>query len=361
MSYQKGSTMLPFRVIEFQLHQFCNARCIYCAYEQKIPKINEYMPLDVIDRTLKQERPEWVWFEGGEVTMSDQSKDYLLEAMAIAEKYNVKNRINTNAQNLDPDCAMRFARGGLKFACVSFDSLDPDNFSKLRGYDIKDGLSRLTELKQNVIGLCDAGITVNVEATVTRYNVGQLDSLYDYVEKLASPGRDILMGAQCLVATKDELFELYPSMKELYESLSALIKKAKRGKIPARICCSPLVKCQYPELYEPHTNVIWVDCSCGYDYVHIRASGDVHLCGFWDHRKPIGNLHTASLKTIWESSSIREAAMNTLPDGCGDCIYWEGEDRCHNTCFSVAYRKTGSFENFSYPLTTQSIQDARKR
>lgn len=351
---------MQFRVIEFQLHQFCNLRCIYCAYEQKIPKMEGYLPLDIIDRTLKQEQPEWVWFEGGEVTMSDRSKDYLLEAMAIANKYNVNNRINTNAQNLDPDCATRLARGGLKFACVSFDSLDADLFSKMRGLQTKNGPSNLVELKQNVKGLLDADITVDVEATVTRYNVEQLTSLYDYVETLASPDRQILMGVQCLVATQDELFDLYPSMEELYENLSAVIKKAKSGKIPVRICCSPLVKCLYPELYEPHPNVIWVDCSCGYDYVHIRATGDVHLCGFWDHRKPIGNLHTTDLRTIWETSTVRASAVNVSPDKCNNCRYWEGEGRCHNTCFSVAYRKTDSFKSFSYPLTTRMIHTARK-
>lgn len=352
--------MPPFRVIEFQLHQFCNVRCIYCAYEQKLPKVSEFLPLDIIDRTLKQERPEWVWFEGGEVTMTDQSIDHLLKAMAIAETYNVKNRINTNAHNLDPDCAMRLARGGLKFACVSFDSLDPENFSRLRGFKPKHGAARLAEMKQNIQGLLDAGITVDVEATVTRYNVGELCDLYDYVESLASPGQEILMGAQCLVATHDDIFPLHPTMAELAESLTALVQKAKKGKVPARICCSPLVRCHYPELYEPHPNVIWVDCSCGYDYVHIRASGDVHLCGFWDHRKPIGNLHTQSLRSIWESSPVRADAMAVIPDQCHQCTYWEGEERCHNSCFSVAYRKTGAFETFSYPLTDASIQDARK-
>lgn len=352
--------MTNFRVIEFQLLQACNARCIYCAYEQDLPHYHEFLPLHLVDRTLRAERPQWVWFEGGEVSISDQSKYYLLEAMEIANKYGVNNRINTNAQNLDPGWARRLAAGGLKFACVSFDSLVPENFAKLRGFAPQDGRQRLEELKQNVEGLCDAGITVDVEATVTRFNVGEFQQLYDFVESLASANRKVLMGIQFLVATQDRLFDLYPEMPVVYEALAALIARAKRGKVPVRICCSPLVPCNYPDLYTPHANVIWVGCSCGYDYVHIHANGDVHLCGFWDHTEPIGNLHNASLNEIWQGSNLRQDAMDTVPQQCWGCTYWENETRCHNACFSISHRKTGSFENNSYHITTQAVENAYK-
>ncbi len=349
--------MTPFRVIEFQLLQACNARCIYCAYEQDLPHYHEFLPLDIIDRTLKEERPPWVWFEGGEVTISDRSKYYLLEAMEIANRYGVNNRINTNAQNLDPGWASRLADGGLKFACVSFDSLDLENYAKLRGFAPRDSQRRLEELKQNVVGLCDAGITVDVEATVTRFNVGEFQQLYDFVESLAAPGRDLLMGVQFLVATQDRIFDLYPKMSVMYEALAGLIARAKQGKVPVRICCSPLVPCRYPDLYESHANVIWVGCSCGYDYVHIHANGDVHLCGFWDHTEPIGNLHQATLKKTWQESKLRQEALGTVPPGCRGCLYWENKTRCHNTCFSITHRKTGSFAGHSYSITGQAIEN----
>jgi len=349
--------MTPFRVIEFQLLQACNARCIYCAYEQDLPKYNEYLPLHLVERTLSEERPPWVWFEGGEVTISDDSKHYLLEAMAIANKYQVNNRINTNAQNLNPDWAMRLAEGGLKFACVSFDSLDLANYSRLRGFSPQSSPKKLSELKQNIKGLCKAGITVDVEATVTRFNVEEFQELYDFVESLASPGVDLMMGVQFLVATQDRIFDLYPRMHDMYEALAGLIARAKQGKVPVRICCSPLVPCQYPDLYVPHPHVIWVGCSCGYDYVHIHATGDVHLCGFWNHLEPIGNLHQASLRDIWSSSSLRREALSTVPRECHGCSYWENETRCHNTCFSITHRKTGSFAHKSYALTDQAIEN----
>jgi radical SAM protein with 4Fe4S-binding SPASM domain len=350
--------MIPFRVIEFQLLQACNARCAYCAYEQELPPFRGYLPLELIDRTLAEERPPWVWFEGGEVTISDASKEYLLEAMAIADRHGVRNRINTNAQNLDPSWAVRLADGGLQFACVSFDSLDPDTYAKLRGYPAEDGPRRLEELKQNIIGLCDAGITVDVECTVTRHNIGQFLQLYDFVESLAADDRDVIMGVQFLVATRDRQFELYPTMPVMHEALAALFDRARKGRVPVRVCCSPMVPCNHAELYAPHDNVIWVGCSCGHDYVHIHATGDVYLCGFWDHTEPIGNLHRSSLKEIWQNSPLRRRALETTPDKCTGCRYWEGEHRCHNTCFSVSHRKTGSFENFSYALTQQAVANA---
>jgi sulfatase maturation enzyme AslB (radical SAM superfamily) len=350
--------MAQFRIIEFQLLQACNARCIYCAYEQNYPHFHEFFPLHHIDTTLSAERPEWVWFEGGEVSLSDKTMSYLLEAMQFGNRYGVKNRINTNAQNLDPAWAKRLADGGLKFACVSFDSIDVECYGKLRGFDPKDSRRKLDDLIRNIEGLCDAGVIVDVEATVTRFNVGEFQQLYDFVESLASPKRNVMMGVQCLVATQDKIFDLYPSMPVLHEALTALIERAKHGKVPIRICCSPLVPCSYPELYAPHPNVIWVNCSCGHDYVHIHANGDVLLCGFWDHGKPIGNLNNASLHDIWHSSALRREAMQTMPQECRGCEQWEGENRCHNTCFSIADRLTGSFASHAYTVTKQAIKKA---
>lgn len=351
--------MSSFRVIEFQLLQACNANCIYCAYEQSLPEYNEWLPLEIVEKTLAREKPEWVWFEGGEVSMTDKSKNYLLEAMEIANKYGVKNRINTNAKNLDPIWGQRLADAGLKFACVSFDSLEEEKFAFLRGFPAGSGKKNLDRLKENALALADAGVTVDLEATVTKHNIHELEALYDYAESVATDNRDILMGAQCLVATYDKVFELYPDLDEMGDVLLALTNRAKRGRIPVRICCSPMVPCKHPDLYDAHPNVIWVDCSCGFDYVHIHATGDVHLCGFWDHTEPIGNLHDSSLHDIWQKSTLRQQAMEDTPVKCQECRRFTGPvERCHNTCFSIAHRKTGSFESFSYDLTAQAIAAA---
>jgi MoaA/NifB/PqqE/SkfB family radical SAM enzyme len=353
--------MSKFRVIEFQLLQACNASCAYCAYDQNLPAFNHWLPLEIVEKTLAEEKPEWVWFEGGEVTMSDKSKNYLLQAMEIGNRYGVRNRINTNCMNIDPAWAKRLADGGLQFACVSFDTLSPGLFEFLRGLPAGAGPENLERLKSNALSLADRGITVDLEATVTRQNLHELEALYDYAESVAVDGRKIIMGAQCLVATHDGVFGLYPEMDELYEVLMRLTEKARNGRIPVRICCSPLVRCNYPGLYEPHPNIIWVGCSCGFDYVHVHATGDVHICGFWDHTEAIGNLKERPLREIWETSGLRRQAMEEIPAACGGCDHWEGPERCHNTCFSVAHRKTGSFKTFSYDLTTSAITEAANR
>ena len=353
--------MSRFRVIEFQLLQACNASCVYCAYDQHLPEYNRWLPLEIVEKTLAEEKPEWVWFEGGEVTMSDRSKEYLLRAMEIGNRYGVKNRINTNCRNLDPQWAERLADGGLQFACVSFDTLKPERLEHLRGFPKGSGAENLERLKANALSLADRGVTVDLEATVTRHNIHELEALYDYAESVATNGRKIIMGAQCLVATYDEVFELYPTMDEMNEVFTRLTEKAKNSTVPLRICCSPLVRCKYPALYEPHPNIIWVGCSCGFDYVHVNATGDVLLCGFWDHTRAIGNLNDASLREIWENSGLRRQALTETPENCEGCRHWEGPERCHNTCFSIAHRNTGSFDSFAYELTGKAIADAANK
>ncbi|MBN2574891.1 MAG: radical SAM protein [Deltaproteobacteria bacterium] len=351
--------MIPkMRALEFQLMQSCNARCIYCAYEQGYPRHEGFLPLELVERTLAEVRPAWAWFEGGEVTATEASRAHLLEAMRIARRLGVRNRINTNAQALTPDSCHALREAGLEFACVSFDTLDPDRYGLLRGYPPEVGRRRLDELRQNAIALLDEGVTVDLEATLTRHNVGDLLALYDHAESLATGNRNVLMGVQFLVATYDKLFGLCPEVETMARAMEALLRRAERGRIPVRICCSPLVPCMHAGLYE-HANAIWLGCTCGFDYAHVHANGDVLLCGFWDHGQPLGNLHERSFSEIWETSRMRREALAVQPEACRGCESWEGKHRCHNSCMSVVHRKTGAFAKRSYDLMVAAEAERR--
>lgn len=342
-----------FRVVEFQLLQDCNLKCAYCGYQQAPARTAESLPLSLIERTLLEDMasspPEWVWFEGGEVTMDDRSRSLLLEALAVAQRAGVKSRINTNAQKCSPAFSRRLARGGLSFACVSCDSADPGLFCRMRGLEPENAGRLFEEFAENVRGLLDAGITVDLEVTLTRENIGELEGVYDFAESFGSA--NVMMGVQFLVATTDDIFPLYPDFASQHRALGRLFERAERGSIPVRVCCCPLVPCRYPDLYQPREKVIWVGCSCGYDYVHVHATGDVFLCGFWDHAEPIGSLHDAPLPRIWQESSLRRTSQQTVPPRCSGCTWWEGDPRCHNTCFSIVYRKTKDFHEDAYTLT----------
>jgi MoaA/NifB/PqqE/SkfB family radical SAM enzyme len=349
------------RVVEFQLLQDCNLNCIYCAYDQAHSKTAEEMSLKLVERVLFEDLasnpPQWVWFEGGEVTMNSRSQSLLLEALSITKRAGVTSRINTNAQKCNPEFSHQMADLGLSFACVSCDSVDPDLFCRMRGMNQQDRHTSFKEFKQNVKGLIEAGIIVDLEVTLTRLNIDQLEAVYDFAESFESD--QVLMGVQFLVATSDQIFDLYPDFNAQYAALKNLIRKAEKGNTPLRICCCPLNPCHYPDLYEPNDKVIWVGCSCGYDYVHIHATGDVFLCGFWDHSEPIGNLNNASLPQIWHESAMRRDSQSIVPEGCSGCGHFDGELRCHNTCFSVVYRKTKDFSRDAYAFTTAKLKAVR--
>ncbi len=347
-----------FRVIEFQLLQDCNVRCAYCGYEQESAHTGDVLPLALLEQTLlhdlAQAPPDWVWFEGGEVTMDERARSILLDALSVTQKAGIKSRINTNAQKCSPEYSLELARRGMSFACVSCDSVDPTLFCQMRGLDPKQGPRLFQEFTANVQGLLDAGITVDLEVTLTRHNIHQLETVYEFAESLGS--EKVLMGVQFLSATTDKVFDLYPDFDCQYQALLRLIQRAEKGRIPIRLCCCPLVPCRYPDLYHPREKVIWVGCSCGYDYVHIHANGDVFLCGFWDHSRPMGNLHQAPLSRIWQESALRTESQSTGPERCSGCTHWAGEPRCQNLCFAVAHRKTGGFNQEAYTLTEEMIK-----
>ena len=350
-----------FKVVEFQLQQACNVQCLYCGYEQEFSRTGDYLPLELMERTLGQDLgpcpPEWVWLEGGEVTMDDSSRAYLLQALELIQRLGIRSRINTNAQKCSPAFSRELARAGLSFACVSCDSTDPDLFSWMRGQKSTNSRELWEEFNHNVQGLLEAGITVDLEVTLNRYNTGELERVYEYVESFNSS--NIMMGVQFLVATADHIFPLYPDPLTQHQALKNLLERAEKGTVPLRICCCSLVPCRYPDLYRPRKNVIWVGCTCGYNYVHVHATGHVFLCGFWDHRQPLGNLKEKSLVEIWQESRMRQESQVIRPQQCRDCKFWEGKYRCHNTCFAVVHRRTGSFHREAYGLIEEALNERK--
>lgn len=349
------------RVVEFQLLQKCNLSCIYCAYDQGHSITAENLPLALIERTLLEDLslkpPQWVWFEGGEVTMDNRSRSLLLEALSIVKEAGVKSRINTNAQKCKPSFSQQMADLGLSFACVSCDSINPDLFCQMRGMSPQRNNTAFREFKHNVEGLVESGITVDLEVTLTRLNIEELEAVYEFADSFGAD--NVMMGVQFLVATSDQIFNLYPDFNALYVALKNLIRKARSGNTKIRICCCPLNPCHYPDLYKPNDKVVWVGCSCGHDYVHIHATGDVFLCGFWDHSEPIGNLKNATLPQIWQESSLHKDSQIIVPEGCSGCQFFNGELRCHNTCFSVVYRKTKDFSLDAYAYTRAMLKTVR--
>ena len=66
----------------------------------------------------------------------------------------------------------------------------------------------------------------------------------------------ILHGLQFLIPVREEYFELLPNTKKLHNILLDLFELSKETGTPIRICCATMVKCEYPDLYVEHPNII---------------------------------------------------------------------------------------------------------
>ncbi len=336
-------------ILEMQLFEKCNANCIYCAYEQGYTHYQEKLPLDIIESTIKEVKPEWVWYEGGEVTSTDESINYLIEALKIASSYGAKTRINSNIQKLSKKQLELLLDAGLEFIDISFDTLEARKFAIMRGFPIEQAEKLFDEFINNLMNIIESGITVDLEATVTHYNIDEFIKIHKFITKLHKKfpsNNKILHGLQFLIPVREEYFELLPNTTKLHNILLDLFELSKETGTPIRICCATMVKCEYPDLYVEHPNIIWVDCKCGDTYAHIRANGNIMFCGFWDHQYTFGNLHNKSFSEIWNNNKFRLEGINTQPDKCKNCDFWH---TCHNTCFGLAYSKNADFNHLAFP------------
>jgi MoaA/NifB/PqqE/SkfB family radical SAM enzyme len=148
-------------------------------------------------------------------------------------------------------------------------------------------------LMSNLDELQELGLRLKLNCTLTRWNEHEIEQMLDLAE-----AREIPLSINPTVAPRDngdqEPLLIAPSREarvRLYRLLDERAKRATPG---------PTVQVQRPADDAVPTLEVEKNCGAGSSHATIDPYGNVLPCVQW--RRPVGNLHQASIQEIWGQS-----------------------------------------------------------
>ena len=232
----------------------------------------------------------------------------------------VRTALATNGTLVNETRAKMLRDVGLTTASISIDGADAQSHDSLRGVSgaYHDALSGAKALKE-------AGITFQINTTVTNANVTSLSRIYDTVRESGATAWHVF----ALVPTGRGRMTDLVSKSDYYETLRWLDDRDRNGALAIRPTCAP----QY-RLKEGRKG-----CLAGLSYVFVTSSGTVQPCGYFP--VPVGDIRRASFREIWEISPILASLRqpSAFTGACKTCRY---SDTCRG-CRARAQAMSGDY------------------
>lgn len=329
------------RLVAWELTRRCNLNCVHCRAGAKrescVEELDTARCFQILDEITEVGKPIII-LTGGEPLLRED----IFDLAEYGSSLGLKMVLATNGTLLTPDIAQKALSSGIKRASISIDSAREDrhdDFRKERGA-FKGAVNGARVLKE-------AGLEFQVNTTITRHNIDEVEDILDFTVRLGAVAHHIFL----LVPTGRAKEMVNQEIDALaYERLLHWFYDM-RGKTPLHLkaTCAP----QYYRILRQEArkkgekvdfNTYGLDavtrgCLGGTGFCFISSAGTVQPCGYLEIT--CGDLRKDSFRDIWFKSSI----FNKLRDfssyrgKCGRCEFI----RVCGGCRARAFEATGDF------------------
>lgn len=339
------------RLIVLELTRRCSLRCIHCrASAQTSAEQNELATqewFDLLDDISSFSRPIII-LSGGEALLRED----VFDIIRYGRERGLRMVIATCGMPLTQQTAHKLKQSGIKRVSVSIDGKDADTHDAMRGEKgIFDKAISATRI------LKSEGIEFQINATVTRGNVGQLGDILELAKKLGAVSFHPFFLVP--VGRARELKEMQASPQQYEGALNWLYEQSKKESISCRPTCAPHYFRILAQDSHSHSS-FGLDaktsgCIGGKSFCFISSRGKVYPCGFLE--AVCGDVKMDNFEKIWQQSIVFNCLrdMESYKGKCGECEYV----RVCGGCRARAYEATGDYleeepECIYQPLSVRS-------
>lgn len=294
----------------------CNLRCIHCRRTDVLTKgspeeLDTPQAKELVDQLARMGRPVLILSGGEPVFRRD-----IFEIAAYARDRGLPLGLATNGTLIHPRRARALKESGIYYASVSFDGARPSTHDAFRGK------GAFVKAMNGFLALKEAGIQVQVNFTVTRRNIGEVEDVYRMAASFGAVALYLFLlvpvGCGVRIAESDML-----GAEEVDAWLRWVLDRHTGGGMPVRAICAP----HYFRLESERTGPrrprspeeARAGCLAGIHMCFISHKGDVYPCGYL----PIscGNVTRRPLREIWETSPLLSELRDPrlLGGRCGRC------------------------------------------
>jgi heme b synthase len=332
------------RMVFWELTAGCNLSCLHCRrLDQSKALLKSDLSTDQAKTVLLQIAETGnpiVVFSGGEPLMRPD----FFELAEFAKKLGLDTALASNGTLIDSWMAEKIKYSGIRRVAISLDGVTAEIHDAFRGEKgaFKNALKGCCEIH-------DAGISLQINTTLTRHNINDLEYIYDLALSLGAEAFHLFMlvpvGCGLQIARSHQI------EAETYEYvLKWLYKRSQEKKIHIRATCAPhYFRIIRQEAMKEKTPVVPYEkkglqamtkgCLAGSAICFISHQGHVFPCGYL----PIscGKVPETHFSTIWNESIVFHELRDTdfLRGKCGRC---EFKKVCMG-CRARAYYETGDY------------------
>jgi len=309
-------------VLAVELTQRCNLACIHCratagdcAPEGELT-LAEYKEL--IDDIAGFASPILI-LTGGEPLLRNDVYDIA----SYATEKGLRVAVSTNGTTVDREVAEKLLASGVKTCSISIDGSTPEVHDDFRQ---QQGAFQASMRGMSI--LQDAGMKVQINTSLTKRNMHDLDNIYRLVKKAGAHAWHVFM----LVPTGrgDADAELITA-GDYERILNYIYEKNRDDDMEIKPTCAP----QYYRILRQRAGEdgIPVDvdhfglnartrgCLAGMGFGFISYRGEVYPCGYYPSMA--GNIREQSFSEIWKNSELftKLRDFKNYEGACGSCRY----------------------------------------
>ena len=330
------------RLIFWELTKECNLHCLHCRAEAESSSFEGELPLEeilrVIDEIAAHYKPILVLTGGEPLYRKD-----IYQIASHARERGLKTALATNGTLIDANAARMIKDSGIQRVSISIDGSDAASHDGFRG--IPGSFDRTLK---GVSHLKSAGIEFQINTTISRRNVDQIDVILKLAETIGAKALHLFMLVP--VGCGVEIAESEMISKERYEIvLNWFYDKSKETGLELKATCAP----HYYRIIRQRARqegrklsfetdgmaAVTRGCLAGTGVCFISHRGDVQPCGYL----PVsaGNVLERPFHEIWEDSDLFRSLrdLDNLSGKCGLCEY---KTICAG-CRARAYYESGDY------------------
>jgi len=346
--------MRPLRLIFWETTRACNLECPHCrasAVKNRPPEeLTTQEAKRFIDSAASFSKPILV-FSGGEALLRED----IFELIEYAFGAGLKPTLASNASLITPDTAARLKQSGIRLIAVSLygsNALAHDAFCGQPGAFEKS--------LQGIRNLKDAGLGLQINTTITRKNLGELEAigklaldiggLSYHIFFLVPVGRGLGMEGDEI--TPQEYEKAFNRLYDFKSKFPIHIKptcaphyyrvarqREAKGVVGTEHCSVPTKAEMASSSSEQPFHEMTKGCLAGQGVCFISYKGEVFGCGYL----PVaaGFLREQDFKTIWFESELFKILRDEskLKGRCGICEF----KKVCSGCRARAYAATGDY------------------
>ena len=330
------------RLVAWEVTRACNLACVHCrasAIETPDPEeLTTAEGMRLIDEIASMSKGIILILTGGEPLMRADVFDLAAHGTAAG----LRVVMAPNGTLITREAARRMAETGIQRISVSIDGATAEDHDRFRGVPgafekLVEGLRRAEEV----------GVEFQVNTTVTRQNMGQLEAIQDMVVALGAKAHHIFL----LVPTGRgrNLAEEVISAGEYEQVLNWFYDRRHKVPLQLKATCAP----HYHRILRQRAreeglkvdfdnfglDAVSKGCLGGQGFVFVSSTGQVQPCGYLE--LDCGQVRQRHFAEIYRHSPIFVALRNQscYSGKCGRCEFW----KVCGGCRARAFENTGDY------------------